>query len=400
MRRYTALPSHLTTILGARRVPRIQCPAQNTHDGISISTSVGFRSLKAGEYDSAVKSLGADVSVALPDLVDKDAVSKKRVERSIDRVHGWLRDSIASGSSAEEQPDIEGQQKPTFFASIMPHEAEVQNLYLSDLVNEYKSHLPGLCVYEPETATIIPHELDDLTRLCISDPETPQAVLHAISLGIDLITVPFVTAVSERGLAFDFTFPASSTPTASCSGTQSQESSPPSDCKPPRLPLALDLWSPVHASTTTPLTPSCPCYTCTRHHRAYIHHLLTAKEMLAWTLLQVHNFHVLDSFFDGVRNSIQAGSFEQEKKTFEDVYEAEWREGLGKDKGPRVRGYQVKSRGKGQDIRRERAWGRFEDGVTPELIEPEGRNATPDDGPIGGMEVLGLAEKEEDVKTS
>ena len=350
-----------------------------------------------------MQALGADVSVALPDLVDKDVVSKKRVERSIDRVHAWFRDSLASSNNLNfaVHGDDEGQQKPTLFASIMPHEAEVQNLYLSDLVNDYKSQLlSGLCVYEPETATVVPHELDDLTRLCISNPETPQAILHAISLGIDLITVPFVTAVSERGLAFDFTFPAPSIPTASCSGTQHEESSPPSNSKPPRLPLALDLWSPVHASTTTFLTSSCSCYTCTRHHRAYIHHLLTAKEMLAWTLLQVHNFHVLDSFFDGVRNSIQARSFEQEKKRFEDVYEAEWREGLGKDKGPRVRGYQVKSRGKGQDIRRERAWGRFEGSVTPDLKEPEGKNATTDDEPIGGMEVLGLAEKEKDVKTS
>ena len=348
-----------------------------------------------------MQALGADVSVALPDLVDKDVVSKKRVERSIDRVHAWFRDSLASiEATSQSSGDIEGQQKPTLFASIMPHEAEVQNLYLSDLVNDYKSQLSGLCVYEPETATVIPHEVDDLTRLCISNPETPQAILHAISLGIDLITVPFATAVSERGLAFDFTFPAPSVPTASCFGTQPEGSSPPSNSKPPRLPLALDLWSPVHASTTTPLTPSCSCYTCTRHHRAYIHHLLTAKEMLAWTLLQVHNFHILDSFFDGVRSSIQAGSFEQEKKRFEDLYETEWREGLGKDKGPRVRGYQVKSRGKGQDVRRERAWGRFEGSVTPEVEEPEDRNATPGEGPIGGMEVLGLAEKEDDVKPS
>ena len=347
-----------------------------------------------------MQALGADVSVALPDLVDKDVVSKKRVERSIDRVHGWLRDSVASSRTSEEQSDVEGQRKPTLFAGIMPHEAEVQNLYLSDLVNEYRSQLSGLCVYEPETVTVIPHELDDLTRLCISDPETPQAILHAIYFGVDLTTVPFVTAVSERGLAFDFTFPAPSISTASCSDAQHEESSPPSNSNPRRLPLALDLWSPVHASTTTPLTPSCSCYTCTRHHRAYIHHLFTAKEMLAWTLLQIHNFHVLDSFFDGVRNSIKAGTFEQEKKRFEHTYETEWVEGLGKDKGPRVRGYQVKSRGKGQDVRRERAWGRFADGVTPELKEPEGRDATPNDGPIGGMEGLGLAEKEEDVKTS
>ena len=396
------MPTRFTTILGARRVPQIQCPGQNTHDGISISTSVGFRSLKAEEYDVAVQALGAEVSVSLPDLVDTDVVSKKRVVRSIDRVHGWLRDSLASSSAADNIPINGGQEKTALFASIMPHEAEVQKIYLSDLVNEYKSQLSGLCIYEPETATVVPPELDDLLRLCINNPTTPQALLHAISLGVDLLTVPFVTAISERGLAFDFSFPAPSTTSAPTSHTQPNDSCSTSNDTASRLPLALDLWSPIHASSTTPLGLSCPCYTCTCHHRAYIYHLFTAKEMLAWTLLQIHNFHVLDCFFEGVRNSIQDGSFEYEMKRFEEVYEEEWTEGLGKGKGPRVRGYQAKSEGRGRDQKRERVWGRFEDKDDPTVIvvEEEGRSAATGDGSVGGIDVLGLTEKEVDVKAS
>ena len=40
-----------------------------------------------------------------------------------------------------------------------------------------------------------------------------------------------------------------------------------------------------YASDFTPLLSGCSCYTCTHHTKAYIHHLLTVKEILATVLL-------------------------------------------------------------------------------------------------------------------
>lgn len=37
------------------------------------------------------------------------------------------------------------------------------------------------------------------------------------------------------------------------------------------------------------LTDDCPCYVCQTHTRAYIHHLVREKEMLAGILLSLHN---------------------------------------------------------------------------------------------------------------
>ena len=51
----------------------------------------------------------------------------------------------------------------------------------------------------------------------------------------------------------------------------------------------LNLRNAVHASDPAPLDPDCACPACTRHSRAYLHHLFRAGEMLGPMLLTWHN---------------------------------------------------------------------------------------------------------------
>jgi len=48
-----------------------------------------------------------------------------------------------------------------------------------------------------------------------------------------------------------------------------------------------------------------------------------ATEMLAWTLLQIHNYATMDRFFAGIRRSIEGGEFESDVGVFGDVYMSE-----------------------------------------------------------------------------
>ena len=68
--------------------------------------------------------------------------------------------------------------------------------------------------------------------------------------------------------------------------------------------------------------------------------------MLAWVLLQVHNHHILDQFFTGIRESLQNNTFDRERTHFSDFYARDFPQKTGE--GPRVRGYQVKSKGGGE----------------------------------------------------
>ena len=59
----------------------------------------------------------------------------------------------------------------------------------------------------------------------------------------------------------------------------------------------------------TPLDTDCTCYTCQNYTRAYLHHLLKAKERLAATLLSVHNEQFIITLVADMRASIVDGSF-------------------------------------------------------------------------------------------
>lgn len=62
----------------------------------------------------------------------------------------------------------------------------------------------------------------------------------------------------------------------------------------------------------TPLDADCPCYTCRTFSRAYLCHLLHAKELLAYTLLSLHNITELIRFTTTIREAILQDRFTQE----------------------------------------------------------------------------------------
>jgi queuine tRNA-ribosyltransferase len=61
-----------------------------------------------------------------------------------------------------------------------------------------------------------------------------------------------------------------------------------------------------------PLDASCPCYTCQNFSRAYLGHLVRAKELLAYTLLSIHNVTELVHFTKQIREAILTNRFTEE----------------------------------------------------------------------------------------
>ncbi|MDO4913088.1 MAG: tRNA guanosine(34) transglycosylase Tgt [Bifidobacteriaceae bacterium] len=60
-----------------------------------------------------------------------------------------------------------------------------------------------------------------------------------------------------------------------------------------------------------PLEQGCTCYTCTHYSRAYVNHLLRAKELNGFTLASIHNEHFFITLLDDIRTSIDEGYFEE-----------------------------------------------------------------------------------------
>lgn len=54
----------------------------------------------------------------------------------------------------------------------------------------------------------------------------------------------------------------------------------------------------------TPLDPDCDCYTCQNFTKAYLRHLIKANEILASTLLSIHNLRFLIKLMEEVKMAI------------------------------------------------------------------------------------------------
>ncbi len=63
-----------------------------------------------------------------------------------------------------------------------------------------------------------------------------------------------------------------------------------------------------------PIDKSCNCYTCQNFSRAYLRHLLTSKELLAYTLASIHNIHFINTLMEKIRQSIMKDSFTRLKR--------------------------------------------------------------------------------------
>jgi queuine tRNA-ribosyltransferase len=71
----------------------------------------------------------------------------------------------------------------------------------------------------------------------------------------------------------------------------------------------LNLVNAGFARDPRPIDETCTCYTCQRFSRAYLRHLIIAKEMLSATLLSIHNLHTLVNMAQEIRLAILEGRF-------------------------------------------------------------------------------------------
>ena len=63
-----------------------------------------------------------------------------------------------------------------------------------------------------------------------------------------------------------------------------------------------------------PLDETCDCPTYRKYSRAYIRHLLKAKEMLGLRLMVTHNLYFYNSMMEEIRDAIEKGCFKEYKK--------------------------------------------------------------------------------------
>ncbi|MCR4749410.1 MAG: tRNA guanosine(34) transglycosylase Tgt [Lachnospiraceae bacterium] len=76
----------------------------------------------------------------------------------------------------------------------------------------------------------------------------------------------------------------------------------------------LNLFNQKYELDDRPIEEGCKCPTCQRYSRAYIRHLLKAKEMLGMRLCVLHNLYFYNNLMTEIRNAIEEHEFAAYKK--------------------------------------------------------------------------------------
>lgn len=75
----------------------------------------------------------------------------------------------------------------------------------------------------------------------------------------------------------------------------------------------LNLFNAKYETDPSPIEEGCQCPACKYHSRAYIRHLLKAKEMLGMRLCVLHNLYFYNTMMEEIRDAIEAGRFDEYK---------------------------------------------------------------------------------------
>ena len=140
---------------------------------------------------------------------------------------------------------------------------------------------------------------------------TPVEIVEAMLMGIHLFDSVICSQTAERGCAMNFAFdlkinsagnisiPSKKVKQEEVEGKQKDLSS-----------FEMDLHCDEFTDDMSPLVDGCMCYCCVRYTRAYLHHLLVTKEMLAEVLLMIHNLHHWKSFFQHLKRHRENSTLE------------------------------------------------------------------------------------------
>ncbi len=108
----------------------------------------------------------------------------------------------------------------------------------------------------------------------------PDDIIGAVERGIDMFDCVLPTRSGRNGQAFTWSGP-------------------------------LNIRNAKYAEDLSPLDPECDCPVCADDgwSRAYLHHLVKAKEILGAMLMTQHNIHFYQSLMQRIRDAIGHGEF-------------------------------------------------------------------------------------------
>jgi len=222
------------------------------------------------------EALGPDIAVALDHPVYPSS-PRAEVEDAMERTHQWAERSLAAHSRGDQAlfgivqggVDPELRARSARFIASLPFDGICIGGLAGDETPVERSDALNVA---------IPLLQDDPRPRYLMGLGSPADLLDAVAQGVDLFDSVLPARVARNGQLW--------------------------------VPGGkLNLRNAAFLDDPRPVQEDCPCLLCARFSRAYLAHLLRARELLAYRLATCHNLTFTLDFMARIRSVLRAGTF-------------------------------------------------------------------------------------------
>ena len=260
-------------------------------EGVYFQSHIDGHKIFMGPEESMQiqSNLGSTIAMAF-DECPSSVASREYVQASVDRTTRWLERCKAEMARLNGLPDTVNKEQLLFginqgaiYADIrIAHADTISKLDLDGYA------VGGLAV--GETHEQMYHILDEVVpHLPQNKPTylmgvgTPANILEGVARGIDFFDCVYPSRNGRHGHVY----------------TNHGK---------------LNLFNAKYELDEDPIEEGCQCPACRRYSRAYIRHLLKAKEMLGMRLCVLHNLYFYNHMMEEIREAIEQGRYQEYKK--------------------------------------------------------------------------------------
>ena len=260
-------------------------------EGVYFQSHIDGHKIFMGPEESMQiqSNLGSTIAMAF-DECPSSVASREYVQASVDRTTRWLERCKAEMARLNGLPDTVNKEQLLFginqgaiYADIrIAHADTISKLDLDGYA------VGGLAV--GETHEQMYHILDEVVpHLPQNKPTylmgvgTPANILEGVARGIDFFDCVYPSRNGRHGHVY----------------TNRGK---------------LNLFNAKYELDPSPIEEGCQCPACQHYSRAYIRHLLKAKEMLGMRLCVLHNLYFYNHLMEEIRDALDQGNFAEYKE--------------------------------------------------------------------------------------
>jgi queuine tRNA-ribosyltransferase len=282
LHRFMRWPNPMLTDSGGFQVFSLAKTRQIDDEGVTFKSHIdGSTHRFTPERSIRIQeNLGADIIMAFDECSDPNDHEYSKI--AMERTHRWAERCIKTKRRADQalfgivQGGINANlraESAQFIASLDTTGIAIGGLSVGETKDEMHAMLDVVTPLLPESK---PRYLMGVG--------TPEDLIDGVARGVDIFDCVLPTRLARHHSAF------------SAEGR-------------------LNLMNASFARDGRPIDALCDCYTCRTFTRAYIRHLITANELLAGTLLSIHNLRALIRLMKEIHTAITDGSFDDRKST-------------------------------------------------------------------------------------